>query len=147
MRYDKQLFKIYLAGFFDGEGHIGLLISSRDPLHIRLRVCISQNNPKVLLHAKEIYDGYIYKRVYENGREHYFWETSSIKAEKVLDDIYPYVILKKRQLMVAKAFKKLQNSNKGKIRSQHTLNTMIQMKKDISELNRAFNLSGVGSHE
>lgn len=138
MKYNHEQFKIYLAGFFDGEGHIGLLVTNQKPLHMTLRIHITQNDSKVLEYGRKIYGGYLFKKSYQNGSETHVWELTALKAAKVIDDIYPYVIVKKRQLTVAKAFKMIQNDNKGKTRKESTLKEMLDMKLQISILNRQF---------
>ncbi len=91
---DQQTFKIWFAGFYEGEGSISNDVSNRN----RIRICVSQNDPTPLNMAKEIWGGYIRKRVRKSpasdkictGHE---WVMNHCDSLKFIEDIKPYMII------------------------------------------------------
>lgn len=103
----------YMAGFFDGEGYVG--ISSDKPawkkggVYYRMRVNVTQKDPTVLLNFKNIYGGTLTK-----GNDGVWkWYIDGKKACAFLSDIMPYLIIKKEQAKLALEFSSL-NTGKGK---------------------------------
>lgn len=89
--------KAYFAGFFDGEGYVGLYSNTKTSEAIR--VIIGQGKPDVLYELQENYGGSVYPRHDKrSGREHFAWEVRARKAEHFLKDIRPYVRIKKQQV-------------------------------------------------
>ena len=56
---DLEQFKIWMAGFYEGEGSISNDISNNN----KLRLSVSQNDPTPLLRAQEVWGGSVRKRV------------------------------------------------------------------------------------
>jgi LAGLIDADG endonuclease len=91
---DTEKFKIWFAGFYEGEGSISNDISNNN----KLRMCISQNDKTPLEKAQQIWGGSIRKRVRKSpasdkictGYELRFCHNESLK---VLDDIEQYMII------------------------------------------------------
>ena len=103
----------YMAGFFDGEGYVG--ISSDKPawknggVYYRMRVNVTQKDPTVLLSFRKIYGGTLHK-----GKDGVWkWYIDGKKGCVFLSDMMPYLIIKKEQAKLALEFSAL-NTGKGK---------------------------------
>jgi len=87
----------WLAGFFDGEGSIGLKYNNhyrKDGTRILyLYASITQNNKKLLLALKRRFNGAVSKH---SGSKCFAWQVSCNQADKFLRYIYPYLKLKKK---------------------------------------------------
>lgn len=90
-------FKIWLAGFFDGEGCISI---GRTRNTILIRVCLTNTNLKVLELIKSYYGGDIWINS-RNAKDHPEWKIGYNyriqwnRAIVLLKDIYPYLQVKK----------------------------------------------------
>lgn len=92
--------KAYFAGFFDGEGYVGLYTSTK--YSEAIRVIVGQGKPDVLYEMQSNWGGSVYPRFDKrNQRPHYAWEIRSRKAEKFLRDILPYIRVKRQQAELA----------------------------------------------
>lgn len=96
----------YLAGLVDGEGYLGLIPcykkgSANVTYQCVLKLCLAgMNAEKVITMIGDNYQGHIYKRNKntKTGKEVYTVEIKSRPRMKVLlDDIAPYMIVKKEQ--------------------------------------------------
>ena len=91
---DNNQFKIWMAGFYEGEGSVSNDISNSN----RLRTSISQNDPTPLLKAKEIWGGTVTERIRKSaasgklcyGNE---WRLCHNKSIIFFNDIRPYMII------------------------------------------------------
>ena len=91
---DDEKFKIWMAGFYEGEGSVSNDISNSN----RLRLCISQNDPTPLIKAKEKWGGTIRERIRKSpasgklcyGNE---WRLCHNDSLKFINDIRPYMII------------------------------------------------------
>ena len=94
---DKEQFKIWLAGFIDGEGYIGT-----NPAGC-IRLFIVNTDKYVLDNIKKFYHGNVYKRKNLNKRwkVRYSFEVSSNYAKIIFDDILPFSIIKRKQIELA----------------------------------------------
>lgn len=103
----EETFKAYVAGFIDGEGFVdihrqatektmksrGLKNPSFQPI-----VQISNSNKEVLDKIHATYGGSIYSRRKKDGHKQiYSFVVTARKAEKLLTDILPYLVIKKIQ--------------------------------------------------
>lgn len=131
----------YMAGFFDGEGSIGIYRSSvKTTENYYLRTQLTQNTSedflKFLKPFINYYGGNLSKCKTLSGKIKYNWQLSSIQAIKFLEDLVPYLILKKSQAILAlkwiKQKPKPSRDNKGRIQSSKYKN--IKLDKEISEL-------------
>lgn len=92
--------KAYFAGFFDGEGYIGLAAASKTQMS--LRVIIGQKTREVLDMLRASYGGGVYQTTDKrSGRSHFYWDCKSRAAERFVRDIEPYVHVKRAQVDVA----------------------------------------------
>lgn len=89
-----EQFKIWMAGFYEGEGSISNDISNNN----KLRLNVSQNDPHPLNEAKHIWGGNIRKRVRKSPASNkictgYEWRLSHCESLKFIEDIRPYMII------------------------------------------------------
>ena len=105
---DHQQLVIWFAGFYEGEGSISNDTSNRN----RIRVCISQNDITPLLKGKEIWNGYIRKRVRKSPASNkictgHEWVLNQVQALKFIDDIKDYMIIPYKIEQIRKCKEKL----------------------------------------
>ena len=83
---------LYTAGIFDGEGWIGL-----DGKYLALRI-VSTDKPLIDF-LRKTWGGYIYKRLPKPNRKTASdWIIRHQSLERLLDAIYPHLIVKKGQV-------------------------------------------------
>jgi LAGLIDADG endonuclease len=93
----------YIAGFFDGEGSVGL--EHHKSGHIRLRVSISHNDRRPLDLIQKLYGGRIairHKR--KAGVEYWQLNIYTAAAGRFFSAIAPYCIVKRESIAIAIAF-------------------------------------------
>lgn len=95
----------YFAGFFDGEGSICVHLHQRNAKALVVNVSANQVDPRPLILLKEKYGGSLFltKNASPSGKvgEIWKWQLVSAQAEPFLQDIYPWVIVKKHQVEIA----------------------------------------------
>jgi hypothetical protein len=92
--------KAYFAGFFDGEGYVGISKSSSKDFN--LRVVLAQKKTEILFKAKEIWGGNVYIQKNSNCG---VWDIKGNLAEIFLRDIQQFVFVKKAQIEVGLDFR------------------------------------------
>ncbi len=93
----------YLAGLIDGEGYVS--IKSIDRWKRRfyapvVKMALTEKTGYLLFEIKELLGGHVYKRTSKNDKHNdsFYWDVHTWKqAEKVIDYIRPYLILKRKQ--------------------------------------------------
>lgn len=144
----------YDAGFFDGEGCVNLTIRGKN-CQISLRVMITNTDPNILQEFKDTYGGRLTKpRVLTEG-----WKAfrqivlSDSDAIEFLRRVFPFCIVKRKQIELAEEFWTFQHQGKrqrcekvlkkvnGKTvvtfqRTAETLERESEFKFRMSELNR-----------
>ncbi len=92
-RERSKIKKSYWAGFFDGEGSVGVYKSKN---HFNYRCTISQKKPfeEVIEEIAKAYDG----SVYYNAGGCANMQLSSVRAYEFLRDVFPYLRIKKPQV-------------------------------------------------
>ena len=100
----------YLAGFFDGEGCIGVYPSkgSNGYVTYNLIVTVGQVDPLVIGHLHRKYGGSLQfqerSKKIKDRQDAWYWRVSGRKAEKFLRAVFPYLIGKKPQVELALAY-------------------------------------------
>jgi hypothetical protein len=98
---------IYMAGFFDGEGHIRFnnnIIkrqNTKDSISYSIVIRIVNTNLPLLEHLKEIWGGHIYHRKIKGGRyknAHDLVISNKDSVKKFIELVYPYSFIKKEQI-------------------------------------------------
>lgn len=102
-----ELSKQYIAGLFDGEGHVSITWSERRGQKCpKLCVKITNTYLPVLLSMKELYGGSIYSN--KKQKESYlrcFVLSLTVEQSKVfLIDLLPYLVIKRKQAEIALKF-------------------------------------------
>jgi hypothetical protein len=106
VKVDEQLLS-YLAGFFDGEGCIGVTPGTRTSYYL-LQVSVSNTKREVLDLYQDLFDGKIIKC--KRGPRHkdvYVWSIHAKKAEAFLIAMHGRLRLKREQLELALEFREL----------------------------------------
>lgn len=105
----------YLAGFIDGEGYLGIYKirrgnkkdwSVKNDCFFRAIIEVGNTNREVIDLFKGRFGGYI-KTVKEGpnrGKELYVWRYDNNRVAGVIDEVYPFLIVKKRHADVLRKF-------------------------------------------
>lgn len=126
----------YLAGFFDGEGSVGIYGSTR----YNLRVCINQvvNSDSTVLFDELVknFGGALYypKRTRLHHKQAVSWTAYGEAAMPFLIAIRPYLRLKMRQVDIVTAWQSAYPSNRGTRDPTRALQRKIDAEKAIMEL-------------
>lgn len=99
---NEKLTSAYMAGFFDGEGYVGVLKRQRGKyLEYFVQLSIGQNDGGVMDWVKANFGGNLYV-VKRDGS--YYWTSSNRNAYIFLKRIVPYLRYKKPQAEMAIRF-------------------------------------------
>ena len=102
----------YLAGFFDGEGCVQIVAPHRTSLFL-LQLSVNNTRREVLSIFRKRWGGSIVGP-HNRGLNHkpaFTWKVDARHAEKVLRDLFPFLILKRRQAEVGLKFRELFQSD------------------------------------
>ena len=104
----------YMAGFFDGEGYVGI-VGSRPGCHgYGLQVSIGQIDRRPLDWLRNRFGGGVTRNsVSAIGRTCYKWRAVSQEAVAFLEWIRPHVVLKAEQIDIALTFAALPKPQRG----------------------------------
>src|SRR3990167_3671409 len=99
MEYTKQ----YIAGFFDGEGSIGVYSRNKKGYHLRTQLTQNKGNEikQLMEHLLFKYGGNLSEQATLSKRIKYNWQLNADKAVFFIEEISPFLILKKKQADVA----------------------------------------------
>jgi len=94
----------YIAGFFDGEGSIGIYYRQKTKDRFHLRTQLTQNKDKniqkLMDYLMDKFGGNLSEQVTLSGNIRYNWQLNSDKAVYFLRKIEPYLVLKKDQAII-----------------------------------------------
>lgn len=130
----------YAAGIFDGEGHVGITVTKNgrgEPYH-RLMVNVTNTNLEVIQWLFERFDGCIHNPRYfaqETWREAHRWTASDGRAMRFLEEIQPFLIIKKEQARLGIEFQKTKGQG-GFGTPTPDLEMRSSLRKQISNLNQ-----------
>ena len=100
----------YIAGFFDGEGSIGVYYSKKtqDKFHLRTQLTQNQSKKSDLLMRSLVgrFQGNVSEQITLSGNVKYNWQLNSDLAATFLEAIMPYLLFKKDQAEIAIAWQK-----------------------------------------
>jgi hypothetical protein len=101
----------YVAGFFDGEGWVG--INKCGSKYYAVRVEVSNTNPMIIKEIHEVFGGHLRtKQPRINWKPQTTVRLSAGEAEKFLRWIKPFARMKREHISLALMFIELTNSNK-----------------------------------
>ena len=141
----------YAAGFFDGEGTVGInaqkpnVKNGRTLTMYSLKIDIRNTNEDVLLWLKKNFNGNIkyysiekLKGSYGATKPQWRWNISSNQAKDFLELILPYLVVKRKQAELAIIFQKNRKDllNKEKPYQLIEIERRELYKREISKLNR-----------
>lgn len=138
--------KIYVAGFFDGEGCVlivdnksGKSHSCREGAYFQLHVSIRNTDEAILRWIKGLFGGSIHECKSENPlhKDSWLWATASRIAESFLRTILPYLRVKKEQTLLGLEFQRgiSYKTHRGHSLPQSELERRIRLREKIRELN------------
>lgn len=105
--------KEYIAGFFDGEGNISIsphrVSEEHKGPYLVLIINITQVDRTPLEHIAALYGGNIriHRPANTNWSVVHRWNITARSALKFLEDIVPYLIVKREEALIAIEFQKL----------------------------------------
>ncbi len=95
----------YIAGFFDGEGSIGVYYrwKDKDRFHLRTQLTNNKNEQaqKLMAYLKSKFGGNVSEQITLSGNIKYNWQLNSYRAAYFLKQIEPYLTFKKDQAIIA----------------------------------------------
>lgn len=95
----------YMAGFFDGEGSIGIYYrqKTKDRFHLRTQLTNNKNKDmeRLMTYLMDKFGGNLSEQVTLSENIKYNWQLNSDKAVYFLKQIEPYLISKKAQAILA----------------------------------------------
>jgi hypothetical protein len=93
----------YIAGFFDGEGSIGIYFSSKGGCSLRTQLTQNKSKESKLIvdYLQKGYGGNISEQKTLSQGIKYNWQLNAKKCSIFLEKIEPYLILKKKQAHLA----------------------------------------------
>lgn len=91
----------YLAGFIDGEGYLALQKGKSPNGNVKYRplLRISQKYRQPLDFVATHFGGKITQHTWSSGRSHYRWALGGSELLEVLEELEPYLILKRDQAL------------------------------------------------
>lgn len=91
----------YAAGLIDGEGCIGIYYNKIKHVY-QLRISVEMVDHVGIDYLLKLFGGsYYYKEPKIPRREHHTWMIFSSKAEEVLTQLLPFLLVKKQQALTA----------------------------------------------
>lgn len=122
-----MLSKQYIAGFIDGEGCFNIALNPRGNRVPFPRLLIVNTDLNILLQIQDQYGGDITSR--KNGKLNWKifrqWRGSGKTFKKIVPEILPYLIIKKRQAEICM-----------RMIDEKDLNERLKMKEEIMLLNK-----------
>ena len=102
---DREHLVAWAAGFFDGEGSVGLFRARMGGRVMTLRIRASQKTRESLERFVMLWGGSIWRRKADaRGGEYFTWAKSSRPAFEVLEEMEPYLIVKRPHVQLAREF-------------------------------------------
>lgn len=135
----------YIAGFFDGEGSVYIRVSkqNRKKEYHNLAVRLVNTNKEVMVFCRELLkldkDIVTKKYLTKNYRKVYELVLLTKEAEEFLEMLFPYLIVKKKQALLALEFRKTiyENSHgRNGVLSKKDIFEREQIRQKIKDLNK-----------
>lgn len=123
-------FTAYVAGFFDGEGSISIKNPGKNTSY-RICISIAQKRPEPLFMIQARWGGSLNKRDNNISTLLMF----SKKAVSFISDIYPYLVVKRKQAEIAIKFQEGKKNTGARGMSVERKEEEAAMKRDIEFIN------------
>jgi len=136
----------YLAGLLDGEGYFGIMnkyTASRRYYTPAIKMTLT--TPDIIKELVIKFEGNVYVRKFpgKNQKDAWCWDNKTWKqVAKVLDYVYPYLIIKRPQAEILKEFLTTK-SNKQNYGSSGIPPEIMERRKKLYQLIRKLNYRGV----
>lgn len=135
----------YIAGFFDGEGCVAVYAKKKQSFFLRTQLAQNKTTASVAMFQKlvERYGGRWSEQRSLSGRQKLNWQLSSDKAVAFLEEILPFLILKREQAVIAIEWQKQRPQRVRDARGRITSGAGLTLAKDtavaasLKELKRA----------
>jgi hypothetical protein len=110
----------YIAGLIDGEGYIGLVKGSR---HNQLSLVIGNTDEGIIQYLYSELGGSLTKRIdkRQEAKDIWMWVTRSNVTYNILQNVYKYLKIKKKQAELGMHHQEIIISRKGKRHRWHKL--------------------------
>jgi len=93
----------WAAGFFDGEGCITIVRAGKG-VRYYLDINVAQADPAPLKIMQALFGGRLATHGQARNRPVYYWKASTQQAFRALNEMLPYLVVKREQAECAKAF-------------------------------------------
>lgn len=134
----------YIAGFFDGEGSVGVYTYGRNkPYALRTQIAQNKNelSTKLFLYLKSRFGGNITEQKTLSGNIKYNWQLNAEKACEFLKIIEPFMHIKKEQAKIAIKWQtekpKVFRDEKGRLRCDRNVSEDSRVANKLKELKSA----------
>ena len=128
----------WAAGFFDGEGHIGISHRPRQRRFV-LRIIVVNTDISALQKLRLLFGfGAVHarpRRDAERHRQAYHWQLGAKAAESFLKTVLPYLTVKRRQAEIALEFRGLGQNEPFKAITQEVYSKMLSLEDGLRQLN------------
>lgn len=132
--------KGWTAGIIDGEGSIGIyLCPGATRKGFQLAIEVSNSDTRMISRLKELWGGWTKPRTKQKSfhKQQWRWGLSSREAMEFLEIIFPYLISKKEQALLAIEFQKRKKCNYGARRlPRNEVEVRENIAKKMKELKR-----------
>ena len=110
---EKEVQYAWVAGFMDGDGFISIDKCTNDPVYYQAKVEASQGTEDPLVRIQQIFGGSLGFKKNQYGTVYMYWRARGAQVEHILNCIYPYLVVKKRQAEIVMEFCKTVNRKKS----------------------------------
>lgn len=132
---EREQLLAWAAGFFDGEGSVGLFRARQGGKVMTLRVRVGQKTREPLERFVLLWGGSIWhRRANERQTEFYEWHKSSRPGYEVLLEMEPYLVVKLPQVQVARDFMSgvgIQGGHRGDGRGNGALSAAEMVRREV----------------
>lgn len=96
--------KGYIAGIIDGEGCVGFTWG--DAAKAQIRVTVANTNTQLIEWLKQKIGGHVFrkKKIHAKWKTGWQWTVTSAQARRLLDEIAPFLVIKRKQAELVSAF-------------------------------------------
>ena len=105
---DRTAKLIWAAGFFDGEGSIGIYPAGSSGRSFQLSIVVGQVDTRPLQVFQELFEGNLFENAWakraKKGRVGWSWRASSRRAAAILTEMLPYLVNKRDEATLAIEF-------------------------------------------
>jgi hypothetical protein len=109
--HTREQWLIWAAGFFDGEGCIGIYKNSSSHDRHTLEIATAQVDTRPLYIMQALFGGRLTTHGQQTKRPVFYWKASSAQAAKAVSEMQPYLVVKREQAECAIRFAATMTTN------------------------------------